>query len=105
MRKPPPRPAVVLHHLDGLDPGSPLVVAVGTTQVSRPLQDEEVLLPWHKDGLAKTKLRKPTAIICNWVAEVPQNEVRNVGGPVPDSHMKEILQKVLKYHGRTEPNG
>jgi hypothetical protein len=84
------RPAVVI---DMVDADSFLAVA-GSTSFPEPLPNECVLLPWHPEGKVKTKLKRKTVAVCNWMVKLGVAEVREIGGFVPPEIMKAILEKI-----------
>jgi hypothetical protein len=93
------RPAVVLTTTSEILPGQPFVVVAVTTQFTDPLPPDHVRLPWHPLGKVRTRLRKPTAAVCSWLAEIMEGDVRQIGGVVPPQAMLEIVRKVT---GRTD---
>lgn len=88
------RPAVILTRDCDLDPVQPFHVAVGSSQISSPLAPNEVLLPAGvKSRHPLTKLKRPTVIVCDWIAEVRYSDVLQWGGEAPPTVLLEILSK------------
>lgn len=88
------RPAVVVTATNEIVPGKPFVVVAATTRINEPLPEEYVDLPWHPRGAVRTKLRKRTAAVCNWLLTITEGDVREFGGIVPPDTMTEIVRKV-----------
>jgi hypothetical protein len=62
--------------------------------VPEPLPHDDVLLPWHAQGHARTGLNRKYAAVCTWVARIRQTDIRDVAGAVPRAVMLEIFSKV-----------
>lgn len=89
------RPAVILTSDADLDPAETFFVAAGSSQVTLPIADNEVLLPagtTSKHPL--TKLKRPTVIVCDWIEEVSYSDVFQWGGETPPTALLEIISKL-----------
>jgi mRNA interferase MazF len=86
------RPAVVLTPTGEIRDDGLVQVAAITTLVGAPLA-VAVSLPWHRNGHPRTKLRRPSEVVCNWIAEVPVTALQVTEGLVPFSQLNEILAK------------
>src|SRR6266849_5974303 len=69
------------------------VVAI-TTRLPTPLPDDHVLLPWDRQGRARSGLRRPSAAVASWLAEIPVGDVQQVVGILPPKAIAEILAKI-----------
>lgn len=88
------RPAVILTSTRDIVPGEPLVAVALSTTFDEPLGPECVRLPWNRSGAVRTRLRKPTVAVCNWLVELDAEDIEQFGGIVPVKEMREIVQKV-----------
>ena len=76
--------------------GQPLIVVAATTKFSEPLSDDQVRLPWHPNGQARTRLHQPTVAVCTWLCEIQEKDIVRYGGVVPPKTMEEILAVLNK---------
>lgn len=90
------RPLVILTATAEITPNVPFVAVAGTTQVSKPLPPDRVHLPWHPTGNVRTRLRKPTVVVCDWLVELRVEDVIATGGIVPPTELGVILSKVTQ---------
>jgi mRNA-degrading endonuclease toxin of MazEF toxin-antitoxin module len=88
------RPAVVVSASADIVAGGPVRVAAITTRLPLPLPADHVLLPWDRQGKARSGLRRKSAAVASWIAEVPLHEVRQVVGTLPPALVTELLTKV-----------
>ncbi len=88
------RPAVVVSASADIAAGGPVRVAAITTRIPLPLPADHLLLPWDRQGKARSGLRRKSAAVASWVAEVPLGEVRQVVGILPPVVVTELLTKV-----------
>lgn len=93
-RNPKCRPAVVVTPTDDLSEDDSFVVVAATSTFSRPLPDNQVELPWHRDKHPRTGLYKSCVAICDWLAEVRHDQVQDVAGIVPPRVLSRILEKI-----------
>ena len=92
--KPDPRPAMILRPSPD---GKSAVVVVGSTKVSSPLADDQVMLPWDHQGTGRSKLRRPTVAICSWIATLELSEA-TFGGIVHPDCIELIIAKVKQFN-------
>jgi hypothetical protein len=88
------RPAVVVTATAEIAADRPVRVAAITTRLSSPLPQDHVLLPWNRQGTARSGLRRKSAAVATWLAELPLAEVRQVVGIVGPSVVTELLDKI-----------
>lgn len=88
------RPLVIVTATSELSDQEPLVAVAITTRFGAPLQDDEVLLPWHPAGIVRTKLRKPCVAKCRWLCQVAVTEVIEQRGVVPREQMQQIIARI-----------
>ncbi len=72
----------------------PLIVLAITTTFPDPPPEDHILLPWSSRGQSLTRLRKRSAAVLSWVAEVPIEDVSGLEGDVPEKLMIEILERL-----------
>jgi mRNA-degrading endonuclease toxin of MazEF toxin-antitoxin module len=58
------RPLVILTPSEEVPPGEPFIAVAVTTQLSKPLPADHVLLPWHAQKRVGTRLSAPCAAVC-----------------------------------------
>lgn len=88
------RPAVVVSATADLAAGQPARLVAITTRLPHPLPEDHVLLPWDRQGKARTGLRRKCAAVVSWLAEVPVHDIRQVVGILPSAVLEELLAKV-----------
>lgn len=88
------RPLVVVTPTAELSTGAELVTVAITGCFSTPLQDDEVLLPFHPAGNAKSGLRKPCVAKCEWLVKLEQADVVDQKGFIPARELAAILNKI-----------
>jgi mRNA-degrading endonuclease toxin of MazEF toxin-antitoxin module len=77
------RPAVVVSSTADIAAGQSLRVAAITTRIPDPLPGDHVLLPWDRQGKARSGLRRKSAAVGTWLAEIPNSAVRQIVGILP----------------------
>jgi len=88
------RPLVVVTATEEVASTDFLVGVAVTSIFHTPLQDDEVSLPWHATGAAKTSLVKPCVAKCSWLCEIKNESVVEVKGSVPSAQMAKIIAKI-----------
>jgi hypothetical protein len=88
------RPAVVVTATADIAASKPVRVAAITTRLLTPLPDDHVLLPWDRQGKARSGLRRRCAAVASWQAVIPVGGVRQVVGILPPGVIGELLAKV-----------
>lgn len=89
------RPAVVVSATTDIAAGQPVRVVAITTRLPTPLPDDHVLLPWDRQGKARSGLRRKCAAVATWLAEIPLSDVREIVGFLPSAVIAEVLAKIL----------
>lgn len=93
------RPAVVVSATADIAAGQLVRVVAITTRLPTPLPDEHVLLPWDRQGRARSGLRRQCAAIATWLVEIPVRDVQQIVGVLPPALIAEVLAKVLDHLG------
>ena len=88
------RPLVIVTATSEISDQEPLVAVAVTSRFREPLQDDEVLLPWHPAGNVRTKLRKPCVAKCSWLCQIAVTDVVEQRGFVPREQLREIIARV-----------
>ena len=91
------RPVVVVSPSADIDAGKPVRVVAITTRLPDPLPDDHVLLPWDRQGKARSGMRRRCAAVANWQAEIPADAVLEVVGILPPQAIGELLTKILGH--------
>jgi len=87
------RPAVVLTSTEEIKDDEPFAVVVGSTRIDDPLPPNKVMLPWNREGTTKSRLRKPTVVVCDWLCSIRKQDVVEFGGVLPAKLMVEIAKR------------
>ena len=88
------RPAVVVTATADIAAGKPIRVAAITTRLPTPLPKDHVLLPWDRQGKARSGLRRRCAAVAGWLAVIPVGAVQQVVGILPPATIGELLAKI-----------
>jgi mRNA-degrading endonuclease toxin of MazEF toxin-antitoxin module len=88
------RPAVIISATADIAADNLLRVAAITTRLLTPLPADYVLLPWDRQGKARSGLRRQCAAVAGWLAAIPASDVRQVVGVLPPAVIDELLAKV-----------
>ena len=91
------RPAVVVSATADIAAGQLVRVAAITTRLPTPLPDDHVLLPWDRQGRARSGLRRKCTAVATWLAEIPVSDVQQIVGILPPAVIAEVLAKVLDH--------
>lgn len=88
------RPAVIVSATADIAASKPVRVAAITMRLPTPLTDELVLLPWDRQGKARSGLRQKCAAVASWLAEIQLAEVQQVVGILPPAVIQELLNRI-----------
>ncbi|MCH7751880.1 MAG: type II toxin-antitoxin system PemK/MazF family toxin [Planctomycetes bacterium] len=88
------RPLVIVTATEEITACDTVVGTAITSVFSEPLQVDEVALPWHASGFARTSLTKPCVAKCSWLCEIAKGRIIETKGSVLSAQMKEIIEKV-----------
>lgn len=88
------RPAIIVTPTDRISATTPLDVVAVTSRLQEPLPEDHVLLPWHAQGHPRTRLNRPCAAVCSWIARIRQDDIQDFAGVVPVQLMLLVLSKV-----------
>ncbi len=88
------RPTVVVTATADIVAGKSLHVLAITTRLPNPLPDDHVLLPWDRQGTARSGLRRKCAAVTSWQAEIAVGDVQQVVGILPPRVIAELLARV-----------
>ncbi len=91
------RPAIVVTATADIAAGKPVRVVAITTRLLTPLPHDYVLLPWDRQGKARSGLRRRCAAVASWQAVVPVGDVQQVVGVLPPTVIGELLAKVVAF--------
>jgi hypothetical protein len=102
------RPVVILTPTAEIDSSTTLfgVVASNTAFYKEPRPDSYIEIPYHPQGMVRTRLRKPTVAICEWIAKIDKSraEAAEAGGIVPPRVLKAIIDKVREIYEPGPPS-
>lgn len=95
------RPGIVITATDQIRETGPLHLVAVTSRIPDPLPDDHVLLPWHPQGHARTRLNRKCAAVCSWVCRIATDDIRDGAGVVPGECLLRILSKVQERFDST----
>ncbi len=64
---------------------------------------EHVPLPYQADGYVRTKLKKETVALCEWIASFRKDDIESVGGRVHAELLEKIVALVRSVHTKNDP--
>jgi len=88
------RPGVVLTADDEILLDGPVVVAAITTTYGDPPPQNVVELPWSRQGITRTGLRRRSAVVCDWLIDAAISDLDDTGHFVPTRYLIEILNRL-----------
>jgi hypothetical protein len=88
------RPAVIVTATADIVAGKSLHVVAITTRLPTPLPDDHVMLPWDRQGKARSGLRRRCAAVATWQATIALGDIQQVVGILPPVAISELLTKV-----------
>ena len=88
------RPCVVVTATADISAGKAVRLVAITTRIPQPLPSNQVLLPWDRQGKARSGLRRRCAAVASWQVEVPQSAIQQVVGILTSAPLDELLAKV-----------
>jgi hypothetical protein len=99
------RPLVIVTQTHEISPNQPLVAVAITGRFSNPLAADEVPLPHHPAGSAKTGLRKPCVAKCSWVVSLRPEDILEQKGFITTDKLTAILKRINQLQGgiKSEP--
>jgi mRNA-degrading endonuclease toxin of MazEF toxin-antitoxin module len=86
------RPMVVATRRTDILRTGRLVAVVCSTDFEEPLESIEVRLPSHPEGRCATHLKYDTVAVCDWIAPFQASDIRETGGLVSATLLKEICR-------------
>jgi mRNA-degrading endonuclease toxin of MazEF toxin-antitoxin module len=88
------RPLVIVTPNSDIRTAQSLFAVAITGSFRDPPADDEVPLPWHSRGAARTNLTKPCVAKCSWLCRLRPADVIEVRGHVPTSELQTILERL-----------
>lgn len=90
---PKPRPLVIVSKSSEIvRTGSFYAVAI-TGEFSKPLQADEVPLPWHPHGRCKSGLTKESVAKCTWMRQLLLTDVIEVKGHLRGKELDDVVSQ------------
>ncbi len=98
-----PRPVAVLTKTDEIA-SEDVVVCVVCSHTSAevyPRKDSWIEIPHHPDGRTRTRLRKSTVALCEWIEQFKKADAQaaDMGGIIPPGVLLRIINLVQELHG------
>lgn len=93
------RPLVVLTPTAEIENAETIVAVAITGVYSDPLASDEVPLPYHPQGKARTGLRKPCVAKCSWLVTILKTNILDVRGFLSNERLSVLLLKVSELPG------
>ncbi len=98
-----PRPVAVLTKTDEILSEDAIVgvVCSHTSAEVHPRKDTWIEIPHSPDGRTRTKLRKSTVALCEWIEEFKKSDAQaaDMAGIVPPGILLRIINLVKQIHG------
>jgi mRNA-degrading endonuclease toxin of MazEF toxin-antitoxin module len=88
------RPVVIVTPTAEIAPGKTVRVVAITTRLPVPLPEDHVVLPWDRQGKARSGLRRRCAAVASWQAEILVEDVQQVVGILSPTVIGELLAKI-----------
>lgn len=86
------RPVLIISSDDDIQPGKAIVGLAISGTFREPLRSEEFELPWSRDGRAKTGLKKPSVVVCDWPVTLPHSEIIEVCGELSLPKLLRVIE-------------
>ncbi len=93
-QNPKTRPAIVVSSDAEIAKGESLFLVAVTSNVTDPLPENHIELPWDASGKSRSGLKKRSAAICDWIVHVEQDKVERIIGHLPATLVVEIVRRV-----------
>jgi hypothetical protein len=90
------RPAVIVTSTADIAAGHKLRVVAVTTSLPDPLPDDHILLPWDRQGKARSGLKRKCAAVTSWQADITKADVREIVGILPPAVIDRLLAKIAE---------
>jgi hypothetical protein len=99
------RPAAILDQDSDIDGKSPIccVALSHSAAKRRPLAATHIPVPWNKSGAVRTKLKKATVAVCEWVPLVDPAKIDDIAGVLPPITLADIFITCHKHFGGDIP--
>jgi hypothetical protein len=88
------RPVIVLTATAHIHEDEPLEVMAITTTFADPAPPDHIELPWHPQGRVYTGLRRRSAAVLTWLAQLHPDDIIRFHGDIPAPLMIRILEKL-----------
>jgi len=88
------RPLIIVTPTDEISAGDEFYAVAVTTSFAEPLNPDEILLPFHPSGQAKSGLRKKCVAKCSWLVPLLPADVHDVQGFIATPRLAIILRTV-----------
>lgn len=103
-RNPKRRPAIVITPTADIRPDGNLVVVAITSRLDIASPEDQVELPWHRDGHPRTGLRNSSAAVCTWLARIPAAAIDGYLGHIPVPQMLRIIDRLDQLAAESMPD-
>lgn len=92
------RPLVVVTNSSEIILDEPIVASPLTTSFPSPAPRNYVEVPWDPRGHPSTRLRKRSAVVCDWgPIELRPSDIESIEGFVPTKYLTVILKRISEY--------
>jgi mRNA-degrading endonuclease toxin of MazEF toxin-antitoxin module len=88
------RPVVVITPTAEIATAKTVHVVAITTRLLEPLPNDHVLLPWDRQGKARSGLKRRCAAVASWQAEIPVTQIQEPVGILPPAAIAVLIAKV-----------
>jgi len=90
------RPLVLVDATAEMEQAESLAAVAITSRFQLSIAHDEVLLPWHAQGIARTGLTKPSVAKCGWQLRISKSDIVERKGFVPVPHLRRVLEIISR---------
>ncbi|MHC5539665.1 type II toxin-antitoxin system PemK/MazF family toxin [Singulisphaera rosea] len=95
------RPVVVIQVPVEYEYDKPLLAVAVSTQVTRPIPDHHVKLPWQLPRHPVTGLNRDNVAKCDWIVNVHRSKIIQEMGETPPRQLVAIVEAVRRVVGNS----
>ena len=105
-------PVIILTATDEIPSEDELVTVVCSHSAAKknPLPDHHVSIPYQRQGRTRTKLKKETVAICDWLVRIKTSTLESVpeddiGGVVPGRVLELVAEQIREIRAQKQGRG
>ena len=86
------RPLVIITATEEILLDQPIAALAITTTFPDPPHPNQIAIPWYHRGHPATRLRRRSAVVCNWMVVIRPGDVEDIKGYLPTANLLEVLE-------------